>query len=179
MGWNDWARISSWWAIRRRDSLRKVPVAMVGGGLLWGLWILLWRSTALGVLVSGLFWPLLLWWLAGKWRVGLGPKPTVWYRWDLWLCFWGLFLLGVLKGVVRTGFSVIVGRHNPGIVAVPLWVRSDLSRLLLILAITASPGTIALLAEGEFLYVHCLRLPRSAELPGVGRLQRVLAALAG
>ena len=141
--------------------------------------MLLWRSTAPQVVLSGLIWPLALGWLAWRRGLGEGLRPAVWYRLDLWALYLVLFLFGVIMGVARTAITIATGAVSPGIIAVPLRVKSDLSRLLLILAITASPGTIALLAEGEILYVHCLRLPRGPELPAVEALQRVLMGLSG
>lgn len=159
--------------------MKGILAAVVGGGLLWGIWVLLWRSTAFPVLVSGIWCPLLFTGLVWKGKVGQGIEPGVWFRLDLWFFFFALFLFGVLKGVARTGLAIVSGQTNPGIIAVPLRVRSDLSRLLLILAITASPGTIALLAEGEILYIHCLHLPPRPHLPEVEALQGVLMRLAG
>lgn len=164
---------------RAPGTWRALPVAMVGGGVLWGIWVLLWRSTSPAVLLSGLWCPLLLG-AAARWKgVGLRLKPGVWYRVDLWLLFLGLLLATVVRGVIRTGIAIISGRVDPGIVAVPLRVESDLSRLLLVISITASPGTIALLAEGEILYVHCLHLPPRPKLPAAEALQAVLVRLAG
>lgn len=159
--------------------MRGLLVTAVGGGILWGIWILLWRSTSLPVLVSGLWCVLFVGGLVGWRKAGQGFKPGVWYRLDLWSLFAGLFLFGVARGVARTAGAIIRGRTDPGIIAVPLEVKSDLSRLLLILAITASPGTIAILAEREILYVHCLRLPRGPHLPEVEVMQRLLRGLAG
>lgn len=159
--------------------MRGFLAAAVGGGVLWGIWVLLWRSTAPTVLISGLWCPVFLGLLVWQGKVGRELAPGVWFRLDLWLSFFALFLFGILRGVVATGLAVITGRTRPGIIAVPLRVRSDLSRLLLILAITASPGTIALLAEGEILYVHCLHLPSGPRLSGVDALQGMLRKLAG
>lgn len=152
---------------------------MVGGGLLWGLWILLWRSAELPVALSGLFWPAAFLFLAIRKGLGTEVRWQAWLRLDLWTAYLFLFGVNVVRGVAGTAWAIVWGRVSPGIIAVPLRVKSDLSRLLLILAITASPGTIALLAEREILYVHCLRLPPGPELPGVEALQRVLLELAG
>ena len=159
--------------------MKGLLVTAVGGGVLWGIWVLLWRSTSLPVLVSGFWCALLVGGLVGWRKAGQGFKAGVWYRLDLWVLFAALFLFGVARGVVRTAGAILRGRTDPGIIAVPLEVESDLSRLLLILAITASPGTIAILAEREILYVHCLLLPRGPHLPEVGAMQRLLRALAG
>ncbi len=161
---------------RARDGL---PVALIGGGALWGIWILLWRSTDLPVILSGLWCPFALLAFSIWTGLGTGVRWTVWTRPDLWAAFLALFLWGVARGVVRTAVAALRGTCSPGIIAIPLRVRSDLGKLLLVLAITASPGTIALLAEGEILYVHCLELPERPALPGIGPLQRVLVKLTG
>ena len=153
--------------------------ALVGGGLLWGIWVLLWRSTSIPVLLSGLWWPLALL-SSSRWGgLGRGVPPHTWVRLDLWVAYLVLFSLGVVRGVARTSLSIIAGVARPGIIAIPLQVRSDLGKFLLVLAITASPGTIALLAEGEILYVHCLHLPTGPDLPGIGALRALLVKLAG
>jgi len=153
--------------------------ALVGGGLLWGLWVLLWRSASPPVLFSGLWCPLALL-LFSRWGgLGRGVPLHTWARLDLWVGYFLLFGLGVVRGVIGTSLSIIAGKARPGIIAIPLQVRSDLGKLLLVLAITASPGTIALLAEGEILYVHCLHLPTGPDLPGIGAVRALLVKLAG
>ncbi|NOX45083.1 MAG: Na+/H+ antiporter subunit E [Caldiserica bacterium] len=156
-----------------------IPVALVGGGALWGIWILLWRSTSVLVLVSGMWCPIALFSLSVWSGLGTGVPRSVWTRPDLWAAFLLLFLWGVARGVIRTAASILRARYSPGIIAIPVRVRSDLGKLLLVLAITASPGTIAILVEEEILYVHCLQLPERPELPGVGALQRILVKLTG
>ncbi len=156
-----------------------VPVALVGGGALWAIWILLWRSTSIPVLISGVWCPAALFALALWNGFGTGVRRSVWTRPDLWAAFFLLFLWGVGRGVIRTAISILRARCSPGIIAIPVRVRSDLGKLLLVLAITASPGTIALLAEEDILYVHCLELPERPALPGIGPLQRILVKLTG
>jgi multisubunit Na+/H+ antiporter MnhE subunit len=163
----------------RERLIKALPAALVGGGILWGLWILFWRSTGLPVVLSGMWCPLTLFFLAVRRGLGIGVSCSVWFRPDLWGSFLFLFLYGVIRGVCRTTVSILRGKYSPGIIAIPLRVRSDLGKLLLVLAITASPGTIALLAEEEILYVHCLELPPKPELPGIGLLQRILVKLTG
>jgi len=153
--------------------------ALVGGGLLWGIWVLLWRSASPPVLLSGLWCPLALLFFSRWGGLGRGVPPHTWARLDLWVAYFALFGLGVVRGVLRTSLSVIAGKARPGIIAIPLQVRSDLGKFLLVLAITASPGTIALLAEGEILYVHCLHLPAGPDLPGIGALRALLVKLTG
>ncbi|MBC7319690.1 Na+/H+ antiporter subunit E, partial [bacterium] len=71
------------------------------------------------------------------------------------------------------------GKEAPGIVAVPVRLRSGMGRLFLLWAITITPGTIALLMEGELLYVHCLRRPEGGTIPGLTALEGVLFKLWG
>ena len=158
---------------------RALLTALVGGGLLWGLWVLLWRSTSLPVLLSGLWCPLTLLFFSRLSGLGHGVPLHTWARIDLWVGYFALFGLGVVRGVIRTSLSIIAGVARPGIIAIPLQVGSDLGKFLLVLAITASPGTIALLAEEEILYVHCLHLPSGPDLPGIGPVRALLVKLTG
>lgn len=159
--------------------MRRWVGGIVVGALLWGLWVLLWRRADPVVLASGAVFPL---GIAGAAALGLlrfDFSLTAWYRLDLWLRFAGLVALLVAQGVTWTGWSVLTGRSRSGIVTVPLEVRSEMGRLLLMWAITVTPGTIALLAEGDLVYIHCLHRPEGFQVRGEGRVQELLRRLWG
>ncbi len=153
--------------------------AVAMGLLLSALWVGLWRQVSLPVLLGGgalLLLPggLLLW---GK--VELSQPLAVWLRLDLWVAFLLLVCVRVGQAVAVTAVAVAVGRQRSAIVAVPVTVRSDMARLLFLWSITVTPGTIALLLEGDLLYVHCLHQPSTPCLPGLNLTQRLLGRLWG
>lgn len=129
------------------------------------------------ILVGSAF-PLGLWLVCRTGRVTLALPPRV-FRVDLWALFFGLVAWRVTVAVARTAWAALTGTIQAGIVAVPLRVRTEMAQLLLLWAITVTPGTIALLAEGDVLYVHCLHLPAGPHLPGVNRLQDLLERIWG
>lgn len=146
------------------------------GALLWGLWIVLWRTPSWQVIAAGAPLGLLT-------ALGMGKKldfpVRAWLRWDLWVAFLALVTARVARAVATVGWAIITGRAQAGIVAVPVSLRSDMGRFLLLWAITVTPGTIALLQEGDLLYIHCLRLPNGPGIPGLPALERVLGGLWG
>ncbi|HAF71264.1 TPA: hypothetical protein DCL37_08005 [Candidatus Acetothermia bacterium] len=153
--------------------------AVGAGGLLMALWLVLWRELSWPVLASGALFPLGFALLAGLGRLSLDLPFRVWYRLDLWAAFLAMVALRVGLAVLSTGLVVLRGREAPGIVAVPVRLRSGMGRLFLLWAITITPGTIALLMEGELLYVHCLRRPEGGTIPGLVALEEVLLKLWG
>lgn len=148
------------------------------GGVLWGLWLLLWRRPDWPVVLAGCVFPLGLWLARRTGRAALAV-PSRFFRVDLWLFFLGFTFWRVILSVTQTAWAAVTGKINPGVVAVPLRVRTEMAQLLLLWAITVTPGTIGLLAEGDILYVHCLYVPPGAALPGVDRLQDILARIWG
>lgn len=158
--------------------MRRFCTVLGLGGALWGLWVLLWREPRWPIVLGGGVFPLGLWLLGRAGRVAL-TVPRGFLRVDLWFRFLALVGLRVAVAVAQTSGAVLAGTVQPGVVRVPLRVRSELAQLLLLWAITVTPGTIALLAEGDVLHVHCLHLPTGADLPGLGRLQDLLERIWG
>jgi len=70
------------------------------------------------------------------------------------------FLWELLKSNLRVAYEVITPRRHitPGIVAVPLDVKSDGGIMLLACLITLTPGALSIevSADGRFLYVHSM-----------------------
>lgn len=159
--------------------MRRWVGGIVVGGLLWGLWVLLWRRADPVVLVVGAAFPLAI---VGATALGVLRFEfplAAWYRLDLWLRFVALVVVLVAQGVARTGWAVLTGRSRSGIVAIPLRADSEMARLLLLWAITVTPGTIALLVEGDLVYVHCLHCPDCPRLGGEKPIQEILRGLWG
>ncbi|MCF8266479.1 MAG: Na+/H+ antiporter subunit E [Ignavibacteriales bacterium] len=72
------------------------------------------------------------------------------------------FIYELIKANLIVAYDVITPRHrmNPGIVAVPLDVKSDFEILLLANLITLTPGTLSLDVSNDkkVLYVHSMYL---------------------
>jgi len=149
------------------------------GGLLWGLWLLLWRSIAWPVVASGAIFPLGLAMALKAGVVRLDFPARAWLRWDLWALLALLLSFRVAQGVLTTSYAILTGRARSGVIAVPVRLTSDMGRLLFLWAVTVTPGTIALLLEEELLYVHCLRRPRGMTPTGLTALEGVLLRLWG
>ncbi|MCS7240038.1 MAG: Na+/H+ antiporter subunit E [Candidatus Bipolaricaulota bacterium] len=150
--------------------------ACVLGAALWGLWVLLWRSPSWPVILVGVIFPASLYFALSRGLVLL-RVPKSFFRLDLWCLFGGLVLWRIFLSVCRVGWSIITGCISPGIVVVPLRLRTEAAQLLLFWAVTVTPGTIALVAEGDVLYVHCLCVSPATDLPGLARLQGLLEKL--
>ncbi len=148
------------------------------GGALWGLWVLLWREPSWPLILAGCFFPLGLWLARRTGRVALA-FPSGFFRVDLWLLFFGLVGARIVVAVAQTAWTAVKGDIQPGVVAVPLRVRAEMAQLLLLWAITVTPGTIGLLVEDDVLYVHFLRLPAGPHLAGLERLQDLLKRMWG
>ncbi len=159
--------------------MRRLLGAAVLGFMLFLLWVGLWRQVTPSVLFSGAVLSLLPAGLALWGKVELRQPVAAWVRVDLWIVFLFLVALRVAQAVAVTAVSVITGKAHSGIVAVPVSVQSDMARLLLLWSITVTPGTIALLLEGDLLYVHCLCQPVRPGLPGLQFTQRLLGGLWG
>jgi len=149
------------------------------GLMLAALWVGLWRHVSVPVLAGGLALLALPAALLAWGKVELDLPLSAWLRLDLWTAFFVLVALRVLQAVAVTTAAVVLGDQRSAIVAVPVTVRSHMARLLLLWSITVTPGTIALLLEGDLLYVHCLYSPRSPELPGMTLTQRLLGGIWG
>jgi|GEM_PF-967602 len=161
-----------------KKAMARVLAACATGALLWGLWVLLWRSPHWPVVLSGAVFPVGLIVLLRSGRVSLN-LPLSAFRIDLWLLFFGLVAFRVALAVVRTGYAAISGHVSPAIVAIPMTLRSEIGQLLLLWAITVTPGTIALLVEKDTVYIHCLHRPSDPQSLGLSRLMWLLERIWG
>ena len=149
------------------------------GGLLWGMWVLLWRGAGWPIVVVGGLFPLVT---LGAVKAGVVPMDfplAAWVRLDLWLALGITVSALIVAAVARTGWAILTGHVRSGIVAIPLRVQSEMGQLLLLWTITVTPGTIALLVEGDVAYVHCLHQPSGPCLPGATFVQSLLLRLWG
>ncbi len=159
--------------------MRRWIGGIVVGGLLWGMWVLLWRGAAWPILALGGLFPVAT---LGATKAGTLPMDfplSAWFRLDLWLAFAGTVCALVVAAVARTGWAILTGRVRSGIIAIPIRVRSEMGQLLLLWAITITPGTIALLVEEDTAYVHCLHRPSGPCLSGTTLVENLLVRLWG
>ncbi len=153
--------------------MRKALLVMGVGGVLWGFWLLLWRKPSPSIIASGIVFPLGIGLLLRAGKIALDYSLRV-LRPDLWLKFFFLVFVRVALAIVKTSWAIFSGRASPAIVAVSIPFHSDFGRLLLLWAITVTPGTIALLVEEDVVYIHCLHRPTSPEDLSLTPLIRVL-----
>lgn len=161
-----------------KKAMPKALAACVTGALLWGLWVLLWRNPHWPVVASGALFPVGLLVLLRYGRISLN-LPLSAFRVDLWLLFFALVAFRVVLAVAKTGYAAIFGRASPAIVAMPIPLRSEMGQLLLLWAITVTPGTIAILAEKDTVYIHTLHRPSAPQRLGLARLVRLLERIWG
>jgi multicomponent Na+:H+ antiporter subunit E len=152
---------------------------IVLGGLLWGLWVLFWRGAGWPVVALGSVFPAAILVAVRSGVLRLEFPVAAWIRADLWVAFIVVVTMLVVQAVAHTGWAIITGRIRPGIVAIPVDLNSEMGQLLLLWAITVTPGTIALLVEGNMAYVHCLHRPTSPHLPGIPTVANLLKRLWG
>lgn len=81
---------------------------------------------------------------------------------DKVLRFVGFFLWEMVKANLQVAYHVIAPRHKmrPGLIAVPLDVRTDMEITLLANLITLTPGTLSLdvSADRRVIYVHSMTM---------------------
>lgn len=106
-----------------------------------------------------------------------------WYRLD-WLA---LALIDLMARSYIAAFSLIRGmitrRYRPGVVRIPLHLRSQLGRAVMANAISLVPGTLSLWISGRNLHVHCFDLPTDHSVKAAhaikGRMERTLERVFG
>jgi len=147
------------------------------GAVLGGLWVLLWREAPWPTKLAGAVWPVILGLAARRGFLTFRGPWTPWVRWDLWVLLFLAVGWMITRAVVATAWAVLRGRASPGIVGVPVRLTPGVPQLLFLWAITVTPGTIAILVEEHWAYVHCLHRPSGPEVPGLALLERILGRL--
>ncbi len=124
---------------------------------------LLGRFTLDGLLVSFVAGYVLLWWL----RPLLGPT-NYFQKVPQTLSFLLFFIKDVLHSNVRVAREVLSIRRqgSPGVVAVPLSVKTDFEITLLVSLITLTPGTLGIdiSSDRRILYVHSMFVTTADEV---------------
>lgn len=129
------------------------------------LWAALTGSFTEPNLAVGFFLGLLVVWLSQ--RSMKTPAPYV-LKLILVAEFSLFFLWELMKANLRVAFDVLTPRHymRPGIIAIPLEVKSDLEIMMLTTLITLTPGTLSLdvSLDRETLYIHAMYIDDRKEL---------------
>ena len=151
---------------KKRWLLYMVPV--------FALWMLLFCSLNLAVILAGVGFSALLVWL-----LSLGVAPGVEkllepQRWLFFILYLPYFLYYCVKANLDVALRVI---HpdvpiRPGIIKVRTTLNTDMAKTFLANSITLTPGTLTVDIDGQDLYIHWINIhvegleKRSAEICG-------------
>jgi len=78
------------------------------------------------------------------------------------LQYWGLYVLLLIKEIVKSNFHVakiVLSpklRISPMIVKINTCIKSDFDKVILANSITLTPGTLTIILENDELLIHCL-----------------------
>ncbi|CAB50372.1 Na+/H+ antiporter subunit E [Pyrococcus abyssi] len=110
-------------------------------------------------LITGLIVGIIVGLLMGNYLVKDDSKALNPVRW-----LWGVvyFLWYMLVAETRAHLDVIVrtltGNYNPGIVKVPIDVKTDYAKTLIATSITNTPGTVVVDLDDKFMYVNWINV---------------------
>ncbi|ETX10541.1 cation:proton antiporter [Marinomonas ushuaiensis DSM 15871] len=132
--------------------------------LLFTVWLLLNNSISAGHIVLAVFFAITIPWLVSGMR---DEHPKILKP---WLAI--RYVLMVMKDILTANVEVallIIGpikKLNPGFVAVPINIDSDLGITLLASTVSLTPGTVSaeVSKDKSWLYVHALHLDNEEEL---------------
>lgn len=132
--------------------------------LLFSVWLLLNNSISAGHIVLALFFAITIPWLVTGMR---DDHPKILKP---WLAI--RYVLMVMKDILTANVEVallIIGpikKLNPGFVAVPIDIGSDLGITILASTVSLTPGTVSVEVSKDktWLYVHALRLDSEEKL---------------
>jgi multicomponent Na+:H+ antiporter subunit E len=130
-------------------------------------WLLVTFSLTLSNIIVGVVAALITSYLFGRYfvtdvRKFLQPKRYVWL-----LLYIFIFLWECIKANFDVAYRVLHPAMpiKPGIVKVPLEIKSDIAKTMLANSITMTPGTIAVDVKDDIMYVHWIYV--SSEDPEV------------
>ena len=131
---------------------------LVGWGMLYLLWLVLFRDISPMVLISGAFATGLVVFLYRTFELTIDiPFRSLAYP-LVWLKFFFLLLYEIGKTTIRTCYIIITGEVKGRIVAYDTELESGFGRLFLLNSITLTPITIGILSENNLVYIHHLDL---------------------
>lgn len=143
-------------------------------------WILLTLSLSVANLLVGIIAALLTSYLFGKYFVTGVSKFLEPHRYAWLILYIFIFLWECIKANFDVAYRVLHPAMpiKPGIVKVPIEIKTNLARTMLANSITMTPGTIAVDVQDDVLYVHWIYV--SSEDPEVytrkvsGRFERYI-----
>lgn len=124
--------------------------------IIFAFWLLLTFSLSTGNLLTGAGAALLTTLLFGKYSLRSNTKLIEPARYFWFLVYLLIFIWEVLKANFDVAYRVIHPSMpiKPGIVRVPLEIKSDIARAMLASSITMTPGTITVDIIGDEIFVH-------------------------
>lgn len=140
------------------DFLGTFLETLFGWGLLFLLWLILFREVRPVILVSGAFATGLVIFLSYTFDLTIDVPARSLARPLLWLKFFSLLILEVVKSTVRTCYLILTGDVKGKIIAYDTELESGTGKLFLLNSITLTPITIGILTEKNLVYIHHLDL---------------------
>ncbi|MCF8217677.1 MAG: Na+/H+ antiporter subunit E [Bacteroidales bacterium] len=119
-------------------------------------WLLITFSLSLSNIIVGAAVALLTTLLFGKYSLESNVKIIQPQRYFWFIVYLFIFLWEVIKANFDVAYRVIHPALpiKPGIVRVPLEIKSDIARTMLANSITMTPGTITMDIVGDEIFVH-------------------------
>ncbi|AHF80858.1 Na+/H+ antiporter subunit E [Thermococcus paralvinellae] len=110
-------------------------------------------------LVTGLIVAIGVGLLVGKYLVKEDAKALNPVRW-LWgiIYFIWYMIVAETKSHIDVMIRTITGNYNPGIVKVPIDVKTDYAKTLVANSITNTPGTVVVDLDDEYMYVNWINV---------------------
>lgn len=131
---------------------------LFGWGLLYLLWLILFRDVHPVILVSGAFATGLVVFLYYTFDLSIDVPARSLARPLLWLKFFSLLILEVVKSTISTCYLILTGDVKGKIIAYDTELESGTGKLFLLNSITLTPITIGILTEKNLVYIHHLYL---------------------
>jgi len=141
-----------------RDFLETLLGTLIGWGLLYMIWLVLFQDTGAVVLVSGAFFTGLAVLLYRTFDLSIDIPVKSLTLPLVWIKFFSLLLFEIIKTTLQTCCIIITGDVKGKIVAYDTKLESGFGRLFLINSITLTPITIGILSEKNLVYIHHLHL---------------------
>ncbi|MFP4136284.1 MAG: Na+/H+ antiporter subunit E [Candidatus Acetothermia bacterium] len=131
---------------------------LFGSATLYLLWVVLFRDLGLVYLVGGIFVVGLVLFLFRRFGLSIDTPIESLGRPLLWLRFFFRLFYEIGRSTVRTCYLIVTGGVEGRIVVYDTGLKSGSGKLFLLNSITLTPITIAILSEGNLVYVHHIDL---------------------
>ncbi|MCX8081955.1 MAG: Na+/H+ antiporter subunit E [bacterium] len=148
--------------------------------LLFGIWKILTWSNEPGNYIAGILVSLFVTLLYGR-EFPYHPEHTFQIRrYFAFVKFIFVFIWQMIKANFIMAYRILSPGPpiKPGVVKIPLYLKSPLGRIILANSITLAPGTFTMDIDEEFLYVHWIYVettdPIKAEELICGKAQKIL-----